>query len=372
MTTREETQQAYNQLQTILTPQPSGGIYNQPFYEQLPSDQKEQVMMDARQRLSQTGNALSNFFGSMLKNRYGSPFVVGSTMDQFETGQLGLAEDATQVQAGLEARKDKVIKNLQQGKITSDDAKDDLDVINERQRILDSAVESKGGLVEQRRVDEIASADAILEGLGETTQTEAKSQEVSEESELERLRRELKELQSKIGTTGGDSDTDDNFFDRLNSKVDLMAMGAAMLANAGSGRGTFENLGVALQTGLKSRQKQDLTEEAKKRADAQLAIQLLSAQNKGRLTNPQSVGALESELRVYGAEGDNVNTVANYLYNHPIMGRNLDSLSPEVRRRYLSEFVDISQGWMGDEIEMGNVIKASDTALERILKQQGK
>ena len=365
MTTREETQQAYNQLQTILTPQPSGGIYNQPFYEQLPRDQKDQVNMDARQRLSQTGNALSNFFGSMFKTNYGSPFIVGSTMDQFETGQLGLAEDAPQVQAGLEARKAKVIEDLQQGKITSTDAQGDLNVLAERQGILDSAIESKGGLVEQRRADEVASADAILEGLGETTQTEAKSG-------LEEIREEEQELNQQIGTTGGDSGTKDNFFDRLNSKVDLMAMGAAMLANAGSGRGTFENLGVALQTGLKSRQQQDLTKEAKKRADAQLAIQLLSAQSKGRLTNPQSVGALESELRVYGAEGDNVNTVANYLYNHPIMGRNLDSLSPSVRREYLSEFVDIAQGWMGDEIEMGKVVKASDKALQRILKQQGK
>ena len=365
MTTREETQQAYNQLQTILNPQPSGGIYNQPFYEQLPSDQQQEVMMDARQRLSQTGNALGNFFSSLFKNSYGSPFVVGSPLDQYETKQLGLAEDAEQVQSNLNARKDKVIKDLQEGRITSRDAQSDLNVINERQSILNSAVESKGGLVEQRRADEVASADAILEDLGVPTQTETKSG-------LEEIREEEKELNQEIGTIGGDSGTKDNFFDRLNSKVDLMAMGAAMLANAGSGRGTFENLGVALQTGLKSRQKQDLTEAAKKRADAQLAIQLLSAQSKGRLTNPQSVGALESELRVYGAEGDNVNTVANYLYNHPIMGRNLDSLSPSVRREYLSEFVDIAQGWMGDEIEMGKVVKASDKALQRILKQQGK
>jgi len=139
-----------------------------------------------------------------------------------------------------------------------------------------------------------------------------------------------------------------------------------MLAGSSSGKGTAANIGQALQVGLGSRRKEQLQDEAKKRADAMLAIQLLAARAKGRLTNPQSVGALESELKVAGAEGDNVNTIANYLYNNPQMNYNMSLLNPTQRQAFLDKFVSEGQGWMGDEIEMSNVIDAGTTALDFI------
>jgi len=184
--------------------------------------------------------------------------------------------------------------------------------------------------------------------------------------DLKDLREEEKEVKKESGVKEGDADTDDtNFFDRLNEKVDLMAMGAAMLAGSSSGKGTAANIGQGLQAGLASRKKEQLQDEAKKRADAMLAIQLLTAKGKGRLTNPQAVGALEAELKVAGAEGDNVNTIANYLYNNPQMNYNMSLLNPIQRQEFLSEFVDIGQGWFGDEIDMDNVIKAGGKAFNR-------
>lgn len=63
-----------------------------------------------------------------------------------------------------------------------------------------------------------------------------------------------------------------NWFDRINSKVDLMAMGAAMLANSGSGMGTAANFGKALQTGIASRAGQEKAAKDQQMAEALLLI----------------------------------------------------------------------------------------------------
>ena len=63
-----------------------------------------------------------------------------------------------------------------------------------------------------------------------------------------------------------------NWFDRINSKVDLMAMGAAMLANSGSGMGTAANFGKALQTGIASRAGQEKLAKDQQMAEALLLI----------------------------------------------------------------------------------------------------
>ncbi len=199
-----------------------------------------------------------------------------------------------------------------------------------------------------------------------STETLQENLNITPITDLKEKREEAAKVNEQAGVTGGDAEDNTNWFDRLNQKVDLMAMGAAMLAGSSSGKGTAANIGQALQVGLGSRRKEQLQDEAKKRADAMLAIQLLAARAKGRLTNPQSVGALESELKVAGAEGDNVNTIANYLYNNPQMNYNMSLLNPTQRQAFLDKFVSEGQGWMGDEIEMSNVIDAGTTALDFI------
>mgnify|MGYP005991814229 CR=1 FL=1 len=370
MTKSQELMQAYNQLRGRLASDPQREVmqqrlagtaptitaqelYSQPLFPSSP-EQAEKQRISARENLAQTGEGLTSLFQSLISNSSGSPFVVGDVASQTQNKMLGLAEDATQEQAEIDADKARLIKRVQSGGLTGDEAQRKLDTINERQGRLDRAVDVGQPLIDKRR----QSAVDFLESVG--------ADPIVKEADLKEKREEAAKVNEQAGVTGGDAEDNTNWFDRLNQKVDLMAMGAAMLAGSSSGKGTAANIGQALQTGIASRNKEQLQEEAKKRADAMLAIQLLSARGKGRLTNPQSVGALESELKVAGAEGDNVNTIANYLYNNPQMNYNMSLLNPTQRQAFLDKFVSEGQGWMGDEIEMSNVIDAGTTALDFI------
>ena len=281
-----------------------------------------------------------------------TPYEIGQEKRRFERqGRVGSVYDDFMRTFGpstYEARKELEFKK-------EDEAATDMTVEDlQKQRLQQQLKKNKkmgGGPVNR---DDL-STETLQENLNITPITDLKEK-----------REEAAKVNEQAGVTGGDAEDNTNWFDRLNQKVDLMAMGAAMLAGSSSGKGTAANIGQALQVGLGSRRKEQLQDEAKKRADAMLAIQLLAARAKGRLTNPQSVGALESELKVAGAEGDNVNTIANYLYNNPQMNYNMSLLNPTQRQAFLDKFVSEGQGWMGDEIEMSNVIDAGTTALDFI------
>jgi hypothetical protein len=369
MTKSQELMQAYNQLRGRLASDPQREVmqqrlagtaptitaqelYSQPLFPSSP-EQVEKQRISARENLAQTGEGLTSLFKALVSNSSGSPFVVGDIASQTENQMLGLAEEATQNQAEIDADKARLIKRVQSGGLSGSEAQGKLNVINQRQERLNRAVEVGQPLIEARK----QSGVDFLESIG--------ADPIVKEADLKEKREEAAKVNEQAGVTGGDAEDNTNWFDRLNEKVDLMAMGAAMLAGSSSGKGTAANIGQGLQAGLASRKKEQLQDEAKKRADAMLAIQLLTAKGKGRLTNPQAVGALEAELKVAGAEGDNVNTIANYLYNNPQMNYNMSLLNPTQRQEFLSEFVDIGQGWFGDEIDMDNVIKAGGKAFNR-------
>ena len=111
----------------------------------------------------------------------------------------------------------------------------------------------------------------------------------------------------------GERDT--NWFDALESRVDLMAMGAAMLANAGSGRGTFENLGVALQAGLGAKKAISKAEQDKEYKDKLMALEVLKLQNVDTLKNQgYKVDNIASELSAAGFEdGKKIKSLATYI-----------------------------------------------------------
>ena len=362
MTREELIDQAYRQVQSELAGTPQSGTMGQALID--PRRLRSANSIRAEITGTPMDNSLSNspntppqvleLFKSLYSNRSGSPFVVGDIASQTENKMLGLAEDATQEQADIDADKARLIKRVQSGGLTGSEAQRKLDTLNERQGRLDRAVEVGQPLIDKRK----QSADDFLEAVG--------ADPIVKENDLKEKREEAAKVNEQAGVTGGDTADNTNWFDRLNEKVDLMAMGAAMLAGSSSGKGTAANIGQALQAGLASRRKEELQDEAKKRADAMLAIQLLAAQGKNRLTNPQSVGALEAELKVAGAEGDNVNTIANFLYNNPQMNYNMSLLNPTQRQEFLSDFVNRGQGWVGDEIEMSNVIKAGAEAFEKV------
>lgn len=111
----------------------------------------------------------------------------------------------------------------------------------------------------------------------------------------------------------GERDT--NWFDALESRIDLMAMGAAMLANAGSGRGTFENLGVALQAGLGAKKASSKAEQDKAYKDKLMALEVLKLQNVDTLKNQgYKVDNISSQLSAAGFEdGKKIKNLATYI-----------------------------------------------------------
>lgn len=178
--------------------------------------------------------------------------------------------------------------------------------------------------------------------------------------------KELREIEDEI-EDGNDKDNKDdnkdddntNWFDRLNEKVDLMAMGAAMLAGSSSGKGTAANIGEALQIGLASRRKEELQEEAKKRADAQLAIQYLSAMNKNNMyTNYGSkIQGISAELQGAGVEGEKseVDALARLIYG---IDNNIITVPEEARNKVFGEMArTLGDNWFssGGEVDIEEV-----------------
>jgi hypothetical protein len=124
------------------------------------------------------------------------------------------------------------------------------------------------------------------------------------------------------GTTIGKRETSAggnkaSWFDAINDKVDLMAMGAAMLAGAGSGKGTIQSLGMALEAGRQAKIDEATAAENKQYKDALIAIQMMNAQKSAgsdRFKNYTSkISNLESKLRGSGLEGE-VQSAAEQLY----------------------------------------------------------
>lgn len=164
----------------------------------------------------------------------------------------------------------------------------------------------------------------------------------------------------------GERDT--NWFDALESRVDLMAMGAAMLANAGSGRGTFENLGVALQAGLGAKKASSKAEQDKAYKDKLMALEVLKLQNvDNRFKNYTSkISDLAASLEGKGVPSDESKGIASTIfaetegafvnYDSNTKSNLLDSLidnttswydvgKPDVdRTKIRSVLADISQG----------------------------
>ena len=109
-----------------------------------------------------------------------------------------------------------------------------------------------------------------------------------------------------------------NWFDSINDRVDLMAMGAAMLAGSGQrGANTLSRLGQGLQAGIASRAGQAKAAEDKQYRDALLVLKAMEERRlsaKGRevpaLSYPNQVDSLEALIRNQGGEGDNVSDLA--------------------------------------------------------------
>jgi len=290
MTREELIDQAYRQVQSELAGTPQSRTMGQALID--PRRLRSANSIRAEITGTPMNNSLSNspntppqlleLFKELIKNRSGSPFVVGDIASETEN----------RPSPDLLKPTDRAIKATEES----------LDRINQS-GIPNTGVENQLRLMKESR-------GIVADGVD----TEAPEETITD---LKEKRKEAAEVNKQAGVTGGDTEDNTNWFDRLNEKVDLMAMGAAMLAGSSSGKGTAANIGQALQAGLASRNKEQLQEEAKKRADALLAIQLLSAKNKGGFTNQGAkVAGLSSELQGAGIEGEKseLDALATLLY----------------------------------------------------------
>jgi hypothetical protein len=124
---------------------------------------------------------------------------------------------------------------------------------------------------------------------------------------------------SALDKSEGQGSGADNWFDAVNERVDLMAMGAAMLAGSSSGEGTLANLGRGLQAGIASRKGEATAAEAKKYKDATLALALMREQSNrrkndiaaaaARLVDPfknqtAKVNSIVAQLKAANIEGE--------------------------------------------------------------------
>lgn len=149
-----------------------------------------------------------------------------------------------------------------------------------------------------------------------------------------------------------DRGDDTNWFDALNERVDLMAMGAAMLSGSGSGMGTAANLGRGLQAGIASRAGQAKAAEDKQYKDAALlldsmraraAMQAASGRGDTYKQYNAKIDDLGADLVGLGVPQDEAKAVASTIFSST--NGNVMNMNPNARNTFLEQIIDQSTPW---------------------------
>ena len=154
---------------------------------------------------------------------------------------------------------------------------------------------------------------------------------------------EINENAGGLKEARGERDT--NWFDALESRVDLMAMGAAMLANAGSGRGTFENLGVALQAGLGAKKSSSKAKQDKEYKDKLMALELLKLQNvDNKFKNYTSkISNISAMLESKGVPEDESKGIASIIFAET--DGDFVDYDPNAQSSFLNDLIKGTTSW---------------------------
>tara|TARA_R110002153_G_scaffold184545_1_gene337716 strand:- start:3952 stop:5451 length:1500 start_codon:yes stop_codon:yes gene_type:complete len=292
---------------------------------------QDEYNLDKERRIADAN--ISQYIPNIFKARAPS-YVVGGSQGMQDTQEMGMARDAAAIQQDIDSdglvyqSRDSIVKSLQAGEMTADEAKTKLEVVKERQRILDKAVQNQGQRsARSARFDK--DRKELLESLGEDTTIkrgvspsgttddtfkEKTPEEKSQGLQTAKIQTKLKDT-SALDNSAGKGSGADNWFDAVNERVDLMAMGAAMLAGSGSGMGTASNFGQALQTGLGARASQAKTAQDKAYKDQLLTLRALEAssamaKNKAAaLADPfknegAKINAIVAQLQAANIEGE--------------------------------------------------------------------
>lgn len=346
---------------------------------------QDEYNLDKERRIADAN--ISQYIPNIFKSRAPSYVVGGSLQD---TRDIGIAKDRVAIQQEIDTGKKEIVKSLQAGGITAGEAEFNLDVLRQRQDRLNRAVQktdensAKFDKDREELLKSLGEDPTIKRGLspsGTTDDTfkEKTPEEKSQDLQTAKIQTKLKDT-SALDKSEGQGSGADNWFDAVNERVDLMAMGAAMLAGSSSGEGTLANLGKGLQAGIASKKSAAQAAEAKKYRDAALALDAIRAQAASRraraqemaalakdpLTYRESVDALSSELQVAGADAENTKVISQFMLGRPELSRALSLLSGNTRKQFIKDFVSAGQGWVGDKIEYGNVSSAFQTALDNL------
>jgi len=167
-----------------------------------------------------------------------------------------------------------------------------------------------------------------------------------------------------------------DWFNAVNDRIDLMAMGAAMLAGSGQrGATTMSRLGEGLQAGLASRAAQAKEAENKQYKDALLLLEAQKARAAG-ITDPfKNYGAkindISSFLSGSGFEGDNLTELSRLVHG---LDTNFVSYPAATKKLIADEMAKEGSNWFssGGELSTTDVEKTYLDAKKAIAQRLSK
>ena len=156
-----------------------------------------------------------------------------------------------------------------------------------------------------------------------------------------------------------------DWFNAVNDRIDLMAMGAAMLAGSGQrGATTMSRLGEGLQAGLASRAAQAKDAENKQYRDAVLLLQAQKARAAGLPTPFKDYGAkindISSFLSGSGFEGDNLTELSRLVHG---TDTNFVSYPAATKKLIADEMATKGSNWFSSGGEL-SITDVEETYLE--------
>jgi len=155
-----------------------------------------------------------------------------------------------------------------------------------------------------------------------------------------------------------------DWFNAVNDRIDLMAMGAAMLAGSGQrGATTMSRLGEGLQAGLASRAAQAKDAENKQYRDAVLLLQAQKARAAG-ITDPfknygSKISDLSASLVGLGVPQDEAKAQAEVIYANT-NGRIMEADANE-RNKLLRDIIKGSTSWYdlgAPDVDLNKIVPA--------------
>jgi len=328
---------------------------------------------------AEQGLVLSNLL-PLLKGRAPS-YVVGGSSGVQDIRDADITENQIKFQESINKDKSDIIDELKKGTITAPAGQRKLDVVQELQDRLDRGVKRQGN--KSIKFDE--DRKKLLEDLGEDA-TEVQKRIDNPNAPIVPTTELPKEINTDatvtvpdsevVGTSPEGAEDKQNWFDAINDRVDLMAMGAAMLASSGQrGANTLSRLGSGLQAGIASRSGQAKAIQDKQYKDALLLLRAQQARAAG-IPNPfenygPKINDISSFMAGAGFEGDNLTELSRLVHG---VDTNFVSYPAATKKAIADEMAKQGDNWFssGGELSTTDVgeayLEARKVVAQRLAK----